>query len=71
MRPSTTDRLAPAAVGVAAAVVAGILLTAPTAWAEALDPQPGTVEITKKDAGGAFLTGTEFSLLAPSTGPRP
>ncbi|MER5567199.1 carboxypeptidase-like regulatory domain-containing protein [Streptomyces goshikiensis] len=70
MRPSTTGRLAPAAVGVAAALVAGTLLTAPTAWAEAPEPQPGTVEITKKDPSGAFLVGSEFSLLDSLNGTK-
>ncbi|MFA7764850.1 SpaA isopeptide-forming pilin-related protein [Streptomyces sp. NRRL S-448] len=70
MRPSTTDRYAPAAVGVAAALVAGTLLGASTAWAEAPEPQPGTVEIIKKDPGGALLAGAEFSLLDTLNGTK-
>lgn len=70
MRPSTTDRYAPAAVGVAAALVAGTLLGASTAWAEAPEPQPGTVEIIKKDPGGALLEGAEFSLLDTLNGTK-
>ncbi|MFI7174709.1 SpaA isopeptide-forming pilin-related protein [Streptomyces spororaveus] len=70
MRPSTTDLYAPAAVGVAAALVAGTLLGASTAWAEAPEPQPGTVEIIKKDPGGALLAGAEFSLLDTLNGTK-
>ncbi|MFF5491366.1 SpaA isopeptide-forming pilin-related protein [Streptomyces virginiae] len=70
MRHSTTDRYAPAAVGVAAALVAGTLLGASTAWAEAPEPQPGTVEIIKKDPGGALLAGAEFSLLDTLNGTK-
>ncbi|MEU5148774.1 SpaA isopeptide-forming pilin-related protein [Streptomyces yangpuensis] len=70
MRPSTTDRYAPAAVGVAAVLVAGTLLGASTAWAEAPEPQPGTVEITKKDPAGALLEGAEFSLLDTLNGTK-
>ncbi|WP_406511054.1 SpaA isopeptide-forming pilin-related protein [Streptomyces sp. NBC_00161] len=70
MRPSTTDRYAPTAVGVAAALVAGTLLSASTAWAEAPEPQPGTVEIIKKDPDGALLAGAEFSLLDTLNGTK-
>ncbi|MFC6136553.1 MULTISPECIES: MSCRAMM family protein [Streptomyces] len=70
MRPSTTSRYAPTAVGIAAALAAGALLSASTAWAEAPEPQPGTVEITKKDPDGAFLVGAEFSLLDTLNGSK-
>ncbi|WP_406186187.1 collagen binding domain-containing protein [Streptomyces sp. NBC_01006] len=70
MRPSTTSRYAPTAVGIAAALAAGTLLSASTAWAEAPEPQPGTVEIIKKDPDGALLTGAEFSLLDTLNGTK-
>ncbi|MFF3088657.1 SpaA isopeptide-forming pilin-related protein [Streptomyces nojiriensis] len=70
MRPSTTSRYATTAVGIAAALAAGTLLNASTAWAEAPEPQPGTVEIIKKDPDGALLAGAEFSLLDTLNGTK-
>ncbi|MFJ6934624.1 SpaA isopeptide-forming pilin-related protein [Streptomyces globosus] len=64
MRTRTTSRrTAPAAVAAAATLATGTLTWAPSAWAEAPEPQPGHFEITKKDPGGDFLAGAEFSLL--------
>ncbi|MFZ3470404.1 SpaA isopeptide-forming pilin-related protein [Streptomyces sp. 2.9] len=50
--------------------MASTLLSAPTAWAEAPEPQPGTVEILKKDPDGALLAGAEFSLLDTLNGTK-
>lgn len=71
MHSSTTDRLPTAAAATVAALVASIVLgAAPAAWAEAPEPQPGTVEILKKDPEGALLAGAEFSLLDTLNGTK-
>uniref|UniRef100_A0AAU2JZK0 SpaA isopeptide-forming pilin-related protein n=1 Tax=Streptomyces sp. NBC_00049 TaxID=2903617 RepID=A0AAU2JZK0_9ACTN len=71
MRSSVTDRF-PTVVAAAVAALAAstVLSTAPTAWAEAPEPQPGTVEILKKDPEGALLAGAEFSLLDTLNGTK-
>ncbi|MFF0551077.1 SpaA isopeptide-forming pilin-related protein [Streptomyces sp. NPDC004311] len=70
MRTRTTvRRTAPAAVA-AATLATGVLTWAPTAWAEAPEPQPGHIEITKKDPGGDLLAGAEFSLLDTLNGTK-
>ncbi|MFB6859487.1 SpaA isopeptide-forming pilin-related protein [Streptomyces virginiae] len=71
MRTRTNSRrTAPAAVAAAATLATGTLTWAPTAWAEAPEPQPGHIEITKKDPGGDLLTGAEFSLLDTLNGTK-
>ncbi|MCF3178740.1 LPXTG cell wall anchor domain-containing protein [Streptomyces polychromogenes] len=71
MRTRTTARRsAPAAVAAAATLATGTLTWAPSAWAEAPEPQPGHIEITKKDPGGDFLAGAEFSLLDTLNGTK-
>ncbi|WP_329096788.1 MSCRAMM family protein [Streptomyces sp. NBC_01439] len=66
MRTRTNSRrTAPAAVAAAAT-----LTWAPSAWAEAPEPQPGHIEITKKDPGGDLLAGAEFSLLDTLNGTK-
>ncbi|MFI8105359.1 SpaA isopeptide-forming pilin-related protein [Streptomyces sp. NPDC086023] len=71
MRTRTTARrTAPAAVAAAATLAAGTLTWARSAWAEAPEPQPGHIEITKKDPGGNFLAGAEFSLLDTLNGTK-
>ncbi|GLV88712.1 hypothetical protein Slala04_01660 [Streptomyces lavendulae subsp. lavendulae] len=71
MRTRTNSRrTAPAAVAAAATLATGTLTWAPTAWAEAPEPQPGHIEITKKDPGGDLLAGAEFSLLDTLNGTK-
>ncbi|MCB5163613.1 LPXTG cell wall anchor domain-containing protein [Streptomyces bambusae] len=71
MRTRTTSRrTAPAAVAAAATLATGTLTWAPSAWAEAPEPQPGHIEITKKDPGGDLLAGAEFSLLDTLNGTK-
>ncbi|MEU4949875.1 SpaA isopeptide-forming pilin-related protein [Streptomyces lavendulae] len=71
MRNRTTSRrTAPAAVAAAATLATGSLTWAPSAWAEAPEPQSGRIEITKKDAGGDLLAGAEFSLLDTLNGTK-
>ncbi|MEW1632674.1 SpaA isopeptide-forming pilin-related protein [Streptomyces sp. NPDC093801] len=71
MRTRTNSRhTAPAAVAAAATLAAGTLTWAPSAWAEAPEPQPGHIEITKKDPGGDLLAGAEFSLLDTLNGTK-
>ncbi|MFJ2114104.1 SpaA isopeptide-forming pilin-related protein [Streptomyces sp. NPDC087850] len=70
MHSSATNRFPTIVTATVAALVASTLLTAPTAWAEAHEPQPGTVEITKKDPGGALLVGVEFNLLDTLNGTK-
>ncbi|MCX5278377.1 SpaA isopeptide-forming pilin-related protein [Streptomyces virginiae] len=50
--------------------MASTLLSVSTAWAEAPEPQPGTVEITKKDPEGTLLAGAEFNLLDTLNGTK-
>ncbi|GLW02514.1 MSCRAMM family protein [Streptomyces lavendulae] len=71
MRTRTNSRrTAPAAVAAAATLAATTLTWAPSAWAEAPEPQPGHIEITKKDPGGDLLAGAEFSLLDTLNGTK-
>lgn len=70
MHSSATDRFPTVVAATVAALVAGTLLSAPTAWAEAHEPQPGTVEIIKKDPDGALLAGAEFNLLDTLNGTK-
>ncbi|MDD9380362.1 SpaA isopeptide-forming pilin-related protein [Streptomyces sp. ZAF1911] len=71
MHSSATSRFPTVATATLAALVAGsTLLSAPTAWAETHEPQPGTVEITKKDPDGALLAGAEFNLLDTLNGTK-
>ncbi|MCX5278390.1 MULTISPECIES: SpaA isopeptide-forming pilin-related protein [Streptomyces] len=70
MHSSATDRFPTVVAATVAALVAGTLLSASTAWAEAPEPQPGTVEITKKDPDGALLAGAEFNLLDTLNGTK-
>ncbi|MFJ7589509.1 collagen binding domain-containing protein [Streptomyces sp. NPDC097617] len=59
------------AAAVAAATLAtSTLIWAPGAFANAPEPQPGTVEILKKDPDGALLAGAEFSLLDTLNGTK-
>lgn len=59
------------AVTVAATTLAtSTLIWAPNAYANAPEPQPGTVEILKKDPDGALLAGAEFSLLDTLNGTK-
>lgn len=70
MHSSATDRFPTVVAATVAALVASSVLSAPTAWAEAPEPQPGTVEILKKDPDGALLAGAEFSLLDTLNGTK-
>ncbi|WP_341622079.1 SpaA isopeptide-forming pilin-related protein [Streptomyces sp. B6(2022)] len=70
MHSSATNRFPTVVTATVAALVASTLLSAPTAWAEAHEPQPGTVEITKKDPDGALLAGAEFNLLDTLNGTK-
>ncbi|RPF29626.1 LPXTG-motif cell wall-anchored protein [Streptomyces sp. Ag109_G2-6] len=71
MRTRTTSRrTAPAAVAAAATLATTTLTWAPSAWAEAPEPQSGRIEITKKDPGGDLLAGAEFSLLDTLNGTK-
>ncbi|MFG2483433.1 collagen binding domain-containing protein [Streptomyces virginiae] len=70
MPSSTTNRFPTVVTATVAALVASTLLSAPTAWAEAHEPQPGTVEITKMDPDGALLAGAEFNLLDTLNGTK-
>ncbi|MFG2978846.1 SpaA isopeptide-forming pilin-related protein [Streptomyces sp. NPDC048331] len=70
MHSSATNRFPTVVTATVAALVASTLLGAPTAWAEAPEPQPGTVEITKKDPDGALLAGAEFNLLDTLNGTK-
>ncbi|MER6516676.1 SpaA isopeptide-forming pilin-related protein [Streptomyces sp. NPDC001553] len=70
MHSSATDRFPTVVAATVAALVASTLLSASTAWAEAPEPQPGTVEITKKDPDGALLAGAEFNLLDTLNGTK-
>ncbi|MCY0942382.1 MSCRAMM family protein [Streptomyces antarcticus] len=59
------------AVTVAATTLAtSTMIWAPTAFANAPEPQPGTVEILKNDPDGALLAGAEFSLLDTLNGTK-
>ncbi|MFJ5546727.1 SpaA isopeptide-forming pilin-related protein [Streptomyces sp. NPDC093225] len=68
MRTRTIRWTAAAAATTALATAA--LGAAPAAWAEAPEPQPGIVEIIKKDPTGALLAGAEFSLLDTVNGTK-
>ncbi|WP_405421458.1 SpaA isopeptide-forming pilin-related protein [Streptomyces erythrochromogenes] len=70
MPSSATDRFPTVAAATVAALVASTVLSASTAWAEAPEPQPGTVEIIKKDPDGALLAGAEFILLDTLNGTK-
>ncbi|WP_371589075.1 MSCRAMM family protein [Streptomyces virginiae] len=70
MHSSATNRFPTVVTTTVAALVASTLLSAPSAWAEAPEPQPGTVEITKKDPDGALLAGAEFNLLDTLNGTK-
>ncbi|WP_434596540.1 SpaA isopeptide-forming pilin-related protein [Streptomyces sp. A5-4] len=70
MHSSATDCFPTVITATVAALVACIMLSAPAAWAEAPEPQPGTVEILKKDPDGALLAGAEFSLLDTLNGTK-
>lgn len=70
MHSSATSRFPTVVTATVAALVASTLLSAPTAWAEAPEPQPGTVEVTKKDPDGALLAGAEFNLLDTLNGTK-
>lgn len=59
-----------AATVAATTLATSTLIWAPTAFANAPEPQPGTVEITKKDPDGALLAGAEFSLLDTLNGTK-
>ncbi|OII62162.1 hypothetical protein BJP40_03965 [Streptomyces sp. CC53] len=52
-----------AATIAATTLATGSLIWAPTAFANAPEIPPGTIEITKKDPDGALLTGAAFALL--------
>ncbi|WP_112463504.1 SpaA isopeptide-forming pilin-related protein [Streptomyces sp. ICC4] len=59
-----------AATVAATTLATSTLIWAPTAFANAPEPQPGTVEITKNDPDGALLAGAEFSLLDTLNGTK-
>lgn len=59
-----------AATIAATTLATGSLIWAPTAFAEAPEIPPGTIEITKKDPDGTLIAGAAFSLLDTLNGTK-